>query len=73
MLVGVVVALVAALGILLAWLLGGDMFRGDAEDAEDMPVDTGYRFRQIRVYPACVAMFLNPAAKTAPAFARHPA
>ena len=65
MLVGVVVALVAALGILLAWLLGGDMFRGDAEDAEDMPVDTGYRFRQIRLYPACVAMFLNPAAKTA--------
>ena len=30
-----------------------------------MPVDTGYRFRQIRLYPACIAMFLHPAAKTA--------
>ena len=56
---------VVVLGFLLMWMCVGKFFKTAPEDADDMPVDTGYRFRQIRLYPACIAMFLHPAAKTA--------
>ena len=56
---------VVVLGFLLMWMCVGKFFKTAPEDTDDMPVDTGYRFRQIRLYPACIAMFLHPAAKTA--------
>ena len=55
-------ALVGALAAsaLAVWLC---VRRAPVPDAP--PVDTGYRFRQLRLFPACIAMLLNPSAKSA--------
>ena len=39
---------VVVLGFLLMWMCVGKFFKTAPEDADDMPVDTGYRFRQRR-------------------------
>ena len=65
-LVGAMVVLVAVAVSLIAWLRTGKVPEPVPEEpADDMPVDTGYRFRHIRLYPACIAMFLNPSAQSA--------
>ena len=38
---------------------------GGVTTMDDRPVDTGDRFRHIRLYPACIAMLLNPSAQSA--------
>ena len=64
--VGGVFALVAAVVLLVVWLRTGDVHEPASEEAaDDIPVDTGYRFRQVRLYPACIAMFLRPSAQSA--------
>ena len=66
LIVGGTLAAVVAVGVLLIWLIARKAPEPAPEEAvEDMPVDTGYRFRQIRLYPACIAMFLHPSAQSA--------
>ncbi len=42
-----------------------DFPKGGVTTMDERPVDTGYRFRYIRQYPACIALFLRPSAKSA--------
>ncbi|MBQ4200256.1 MAG: hypothetical protein II649_10300 [Kiritimatiellae bacterium] len=42
-----------------------DFPEGGVTTLDGRPIDTGYRFRHIRRYPACIAMFLMPTAKSA--------
>ena len=42
-----------------------DFPEGGVTTMDDRPVDTGYRFRHIRLYPACIALFLHPSAQSA--------
>ena len=66
LIIGGTLAAVVAVGVLLIWLIARKAREPVPEEAdEDMPVDTGYRFRQIRLYPACIAMFLHPTAQSA--------
>ena len=66
LIVGGTLAAVIAVCVLLIWLIARKASESAPEEAaEDMPVDTGYRFRQIRLYPACIAMFQNPSAQSA--------
>ena len=66
LIIGGTLAAVVAVGMLLIWLIARKAPEPAPEEAaEDMPVDTGYRFRQIRLYPACIAMFLHPSAQSA--------
>ena len=66
LIVGGTLAAVIAVCVLLIWLIARRASESAPEEAaEDMPVDTGYRFRQIRLYPACIAMFQNPSAQSA--------
>ena len=44
---------------------GDDFPEGGVTTMDDRPVDTGYRFRHIRQYPACIALFLHPSARSA--------
>ena len=66
LIIGGTLAAVIAVGVLLIWLIARKAPEPAPEEAsEDLPVDTGYRFRQIRLYPACIAMFLHPSAQSA--------
>lgn len=66
LIIGGTLAAVIAVGVLLIWLIARKAPGPAPEEAsEDLPVDTGYRFRQIRLYPACIAMFLHPSAQSA--------
>ena len=42
-----------------------DFPEGGVTTMDGRPVDTGYRFRYIRQFPACIALFLMPTAKSA--------
>ena len=42
-----------------------DFPEGGVTTMDDRPVDTGYRFRHVRLYPACIAMLLKPSARSA--------
>ena len=42
-----------------------DFPEGGVTTMDDRPVDTGYRFRHVRLFPACISMFLKPAAQSA--------
>lgn len=42
-----------------------DFPEGGVTTLDGRPVDTGYRFRYIRQFPACIALFLMPTAKSA--------
>ena len=42
-----------------------DFPEGGVTTMGERPVDTGYRFRHIRQYPACIALFLHPSAQSA--------
>ena len=42
-----------------------DFPEGGVTTMDDRPVDTGYRFRHVRLFPACISMFLKPAAQFA--------
>ena len=42
-----------------------DFPEGGVTTMDDRPVDTGYRFRHLRLYPACIALFLQPSARSA--------
>ena len=42
-----------------------DFPEGGVTTMDDRPVDTGYRFRHVRLYPACIAMLLKPSAQSA--------
>ena len=35
-----------------------DFPEGGVTTMDDRPVDTGYRFRQVRLFPGCIAMLL---------------
>ena len=68
--VGGMLAVVLGTAVLAIWLLvrkspPAPPPAAVQEEADDIPVDTGYRFRHIRQYPACIAMFLNPSAQSA--------
>jgi len=39
--------------------------QGGETKMDEPPVDTGFRFRHIRQYPACIALLLHPSAKSA--------
>ena len=66
LIIGGTLAAVVAVGVLFIWLIARKAPEPVPEEAvEEMPVDTGYRFRQIRLYPACIAMFLHPTAQSA--------
>lgn len=41
-----------------------DFPEGGVTTMDARPVDTGYRFRHVRLYPGCIAMLLHPGAKT---------
>ncbi len=41
-----------------------DVSAGGVTTMDDRPVDTGYRFRHVRLFPACIAMLLKPAARS---------
>ena len=42
-----------------------DFPEGGVTTMDDRPVDTGFRFRHVRLFPACIAMFLKPSAQSA--------
>ena len=42
-----------------------DFPEGGVTTMDDRPVDTGYRFRHVRLFPGCIALLLNSAAKSA--------
>lgn len=68
--VGGVLAVVLGIAVLAIWLLVRKSPPAPPpatvqEEADDIPVDTGYRFRYIRQYPACIAMLLHPSAQSA--------
>ena len=42
-----------------------DFPEGGVTTMDDRPVDTGYRFRHVRQFPACIAMLLRPAVQSA--------
>ena len=41
-----------------------DFPEGGVTTMDDRPVDTGYRFRQVRLFPGCIAMLLKPSAQS---------
>ena len=41
-----------------------DFPEGGVTTMDDRPVDTGYRFRHVRLFPACIAMLLKPSAQS---------
>ena len=41
-----------------------DFPEGGITTMDDRPVDTGYRFRHVRLFPACIAMLLKPSAQS---------
>ena len=51
-------------GVLVASALGVWLCVRRVPVPDAPPVDTGYRFRQVRLFPACIAMLLNPTAKS---------
>ena len=64
--VGGVLVLSTAVMFMVVRLRTGDAPESVPEEAvDDIPVDTGYRFRYIRQYPACIAMLLHPSAQSA--------
>ena len=71
--VGGMLAVVVGAAVLAIWLIvrkppfapSVSMPESGETTVDDRPVDTGYRFRHIRLYPACVALFLKPSAQSA--------
>ena len=49
----------------LAHRADADFPEGGVTTMDDRPVDTGYRFRHVRLFPACISMLLKPAAQSA--------
>lgn len=41
-----------------------DFPEGGITTMDDRPVDTGYRFRHVRLFPACIAMLLKPSVQS---------
>lgn len=49
---------------LIAHRADADFPEGGVTTMDDRPVDTGYRFRHVRLFPGCIAMLLKPSAQS---------